>query len=965
MAMRLRWACGRMVLALVLGCLLLCEPTRLRAATDDWTGQPSLTRYTPAETEAQPYSFAVLPLETGEVFVGNSDGLLRYFGRRWQKIEVPGAGTVRSLALGADGRIYVGGYQNFGVLERAPDGRYRYTSLERVFLQDRAGALPGEIWDTIAVEDGVWFASSTELFFVGYDRSQRTLQLPGRLLAMFLPGGQPVVALRDRRLFLLKDGALVPWLTAAGRVRGIGRQGPEQYWLLTDDGELYHVEGKLAQRRRHPAEAMLRSAKPYVMLPLPDGGYAVGTLAGSIVRFDAEFTRFELWPAGSVPVIALGVDRENHLWAATEADIVRLSLSAAWSLIDVQQGLRGPVTHAVLHQGRLFVATSVGLYAAARTEAGATRLDLIGLSQTETNHLASTPLGLLVAAREGVYLWHDGSLRMVVPNVLSWRLVPSTVVADRVYVVEESGMSVLDRDGEMFRVGQRFSDPSFLFDEIAEEADGSLWIDRLLADPVRLRMQADGRTLAAPEPIALVPQRSEEDSAAVLKLDGQVLVVSPAALLAWDGERLRPQPQHPLVQSGLAPSDELRVRTCGDGSVFAFNGRRLLRRDPDPGRPFVELKPMDGGTRGVIELWCGEPDGRAWIGTWNGIVRFDPAAAHAAPPRSGPAMERVALEASDGEVRLLPLAGEGALLPLFRQLRFAYASPMMSATLRYESRLEGYEQQWLDSGSEGRREFSTLPPGDYVFSARALDESGIVGAELRYPLHIAAAWWQTLSARLLAVALLAILFVLLLRWRSRALERRNEELEKLVSERTEALALRSVELELANRKLSELADIDGLTGVANRRKLEYEMDSAWTAAKTTDAHLALLLIDVDHFKRFNDTYGHLVGDERLRAIAGRLSGWVGPGELLARYGGEEFVLLMPASSLEVARERAEAIRRDARHVGRDGERSSVSIGVAERRAHKPGDTAQLFEFADLALYRAKNAGRDRVEVYTE
>ncbi len=186
-----------------------------------------------------------------------------------------------------------------------------------------------------------------------------------------------------------------------------------------------------------------------------------------------------------------------------------------------------------------------------------------------------------------------------------------------------------------------------------------------------------------------------------------------------------------------------------------------------------------------------------------------------------------------------------------------------------------------------------------------------------------------------------------------------------MSERTEALALRSHELELANKRLSELADLDGLTGVANRRKLEFEIDNAWTAARAADAHLALLLIDVDHFKQFNDTYGHAVGDERLKAIAERLAGWVGPGELLARYGGEEFVLLMPGSSVDVAIERADAIRRDARHAGQEGARSSISIGIAERLKHKPLDPAQLFEFADLALYRAKNAGRDRIEVYTE
>ena len=104
---------------------------------------------------------------------------------------------------------------------------------------------------------------------------QRTLALPSRLLAMFQPGGRPVVALRDRQLFTLETGELVPWLRAAGRVRGLVRQGPEQYWLLTDNGQLYHIDGRVAARRRHPAESSLHGSNPYVMTPLPDGGYAV------------------------------------------------------------------------------------------------------------------------------------------------------------------------------------------------------------------------------------------------------------------------------------------------------------------------------------------------------------------------------------------------------------------------------------------------------------------------------------------------------------------------------------------------------------------------------------------------------------------------------------------------------------------------------------------------------------------
>lgn len=935
------------------------------AAVDAWVGQPSLTRFSPADTDAHPYSFSVLALDDGQVFVGNSDGLLRFFGQRWQRIEMPGAGAARSLALGADGRIYVGGYQNFGVMVRSPDGRYSFSSLERSFFPDSVGAPLGEVWDTIAVADGVYFATSETIFFVGYDGSRSTIELPSRLLAMFAPGGQPVVALRDRQLLRLDGTELRPWLRAPGRVRGLEQFAADRYWLLTDRGLLYRIDGDALTAQPHAAEDMLRAATPYVMVALPDQGYAIGTLRGDIVRVNADFSSHSVWPTGPAPVIGMTVDRENHLWAATEADIVRLSLSDAWSLIDRSSGLRGPVTHAAVHQDRLYVSTSVGLYGASRDAAGAARFDAVALAQSEVNHLASTPIGLLVAAREGVYLWRDGQLETMVGDMLVWRLFPSRFVAERYYAVEDTGLLVLDRDGDRYTLTQRFSDPLYRFDEIAEAADGSLLVDRLLADPMRFAMLPD-RRLAEPQAVDVSAERGVDHSAAVLQIDGNALIATETALLGWDGERFAALATHPLIAAGLAPASDLRARTCGDGSVFAFNARRLLRRDADPAQPFVELRPMDGGTRGVIDVQCSAAsDGVAWIGTWSGMVRFDPRARRTPPLSAAPVMERVRVDGEDGSTRWLSLAPGMPEVEDFRQIRFEYASPVISTRMRYQSRLAGHEQAWVDGGADGYREFSALPPGEYRFEARALDAAGVAGPILSYPLSVPRAWYQSVWVAVAALAWIIVLFLSLLRWRSRTLERRNHELEALVSERTEALAQRSQELEQVNKKLSELADLDGLTGVANRRKLEHEMDDAWSAARAADAHLSLLLIDVDHFKQFNDTYGHALGDERLKAIAERLSGWVGPGELLARYGGEEFVLLMPGSSIDVALERAEAIRRDARHAGQEGTRSSVSIGVSERLKHKPTSAAQLFEYADLALYRAKNAGRDRVEVYTE
>ncbi len=123
------------------------------------------------------------------------------------------------------------------------------------------------------------------------------------------------------------------------------------------------------------------------------------------------------------------------------------------------------------------------------------------------------------------------------------------------------------------------------------------------------------------------------------------------------------------------------------------------------------------------------------------------------------------------------------------------------------------------------------------------------------------------------------------------------------------MAERTSELEAANRQLARLASVDGLTGLGNRLHFDEEFRRAWSDHSRRQAPLALLLADVDEFKRYNDSYGHLAGDEALRRVAGALAASaLRPGDVVARYGGEELVALLPNTDLEGARHIADRIR---------------------------------------------------------
>jgi diguanylate cyclase (GGDEF)-like protein len=175
-------------------------------------------------------------------------------------------------------------------------------------------------------------------------------------------------------------------------------------------------------------------------------------------------------------------------------------------------------------------------------------------------------------------------------------------------------------------------------------------------------------------------------------------------------------------------------------------------------------------------------------------------------------------------------------------------------------------------------------------------------------------------------------------------------------------------LALANLNMRDALKVqsirDPLTGLFNRRYMEESFDRELRRATRKRSALAILMIDIDHFKSFNDSFGHEAGDAVLRSFGTLLKEYFRGEDVLCRYGGEEFTVILPETSLEAARQRSielceHAKRMLVEHQGQTLRPISISVGVASFREH--GTTAEiLLRAADAALYLAKQQGRDRV-----
>ena len=199
------------------------------------------------------------------------------------------------------------------------------------------------------------------------------------------------------------------------------------------------------------------------------------------------------------------------------------------------------------------------------------------------------------------------------------------------------------------------------------------------------------------------------------------------------------------------------------------------------------------------------------------------------------------------------------------------------------------------------------------------------------------------------------------------LRQSREHTEKARAE----LEQKARELEQANRKLEELSATDFLTGLANRRRFDEVLGVEWSRALRTDQPLSLIMIDVDHFKNFNDRYGHQAGDECLRRIASSLKANTGRGgDLVARYGGEEFCIISASTGVGGAHALAEKIRLAVQSLAMRSEVCplgivTISLGVAVGVPGRTQSARELVQKADMALYEAKAGGRNCTRIADE
>lgn len=929
---------------------------------------------------------AMVHTQDGYLWLGTQEGLVRFDGVRFRVFNNKNTKGIRNsyvtaLCVDKEGSLWIA--TNGGGLSQLKDGRFTTHStdegLSSRIVRSVYGSKDGSLWVGTGGE-------GLNLFKDGRFTTYSTKDgLPSNdVLAVYEDQkGTLWIGTEGGGLGRFKDGIFTVFTTKEGLssnvVLSLYEDREENLWIGTRGGGLNRF--KDGQFTLYTTKDGLTNNNVMTVREDRDGNLWIGTNGGGLNRFaDGIFTSFTTKEGLSSDIVSSlwGEDKEGSLWIGTNGGGLNRLRDGKFLTYTTQEGLANNRVRPIYesHDGSVWIGTEGG---------GLNRLkDGRFTTYTTRDGLAGNDVRAIYEGRDGsLWIGTSGGLNRLKDGVFTTYTTKNGLVNDYVRALYEDeegtlwigtngGLNQLN-DGVFTTYTTKNGLPNNVVRTIYQTRKGSLWV----GTNGGLNRFKDGMLtpfIPKDELSGQIVLSLYEDKSGTLWIG-----TNGVGLYRFKEDRLTAF----TTKEGLFDDNVFQILEDGQENLWMSCNRgvfRVSRQELDDfaaGRISSITSIAYGAADGMKSGECDHAspggfktrDGKLWFATIRGVVVIDPskiAVNRVIPPV---AIEEFIVDRNAIELRKGTHLSAGS-----KNFEFHYAGLSLLAPekVKFKYKLEGFEKEWIEAGTRRVAYYTNIPPGEYHFKVMVCNNDGVWNeAGASFAFYLKPFFHQTPYFYFLCAIGLVLLGVGSVRFRVKQLKAHERDLDLLVEERTKELKNVMGQLEKANRELEYLSLTDKLSEVANRRSFEIFLNQEWRRCAREGRPLSLIMADIDFFKAYNDTYGHLKGDECLKQVAGILKDAAcRAGDLVARYGGEEFVVVMSFTDSQGAKVVAEKMRANLEKLSLPHSSScmsgqvTISLGVATLIPDRESSRNDLILAADQALYQAKQSGRNCVVCVT-
>ncbi len=753
------------IISLFIFCCLFVTVVFSQNSTEN--GYPLITNYSAKETESYQSNWAICQDNRGVMYFGNDIGLLEFDGANWRVYQVPNKTTLRSIAKGRDGKLYVGAVGDLGYFSPDSSGRFTFHSLMKFLPADKKDF--SDVWQTCVLNDKVYYDVMKYILIWDIQKKQfRIIKGNNNFHLIFKVNGKVYAREWGKGLEVLKDDSLI-------MLKGGEKFANERiYVMLPFPGEkgtilivtrsmgLFKYDGKNFIPFKTDADQLIKEYLIYYPgAILSDGNILLGTISNGAIVIDTTGKVIARYTKKS-GIISNGIlftfqDRSGAIWLGTENGISRVDYSSPVTYFDSRNNLSSPPLDIIRYKGIIYVAANSGVY---YLDPQSLNLQLLKNSGNQSFAFLAADNELLVGTFDGLFKVDKDKLtviRKTVGNEYNIQsLSASKLNPKRVYVGAQGLWSVLKTGNGWIDEG-RILNIADVVSSTIETKDGTLWVGTNASGVFKiiLRRDEDGNVIVTQPQIEHFGKTNGLQSGFnyVNKFNGIVYFTTPDSTYKFDESKkiFYSDTSDDIMSSFYKLADNRGVAFFQQDSLgHLWIGTRssiaMGMIQPDGSYKWL-IPPFNRFAGDQVGKVYTEKNGITWFLSGSGVIRYD-FSKNNLNNTSYPAIVRRVDIGKDSTI----FFGESLTAPNVPEIPFKYnsikfnfsaASYNGKNTNTFKTFLNGFDDGWSVWSKENTKEYTNLPPGKYTFKVVAENILGVKSSPGSYSFRIVPPWYRT------------------------------------------------------------------------------------------------------------------------------------------------------------------------------------------------------------------------------